>query len=422
MVAVPDSWLGVFLGPSPWSNKIVRNSVVGRHIVGQVMVPIMYEQKGWSGFMRVGVVTATFPPTYWGGTGNVAYQNACALVQGGHDVTVLTGAVPPREEVKYPFSVQYLPTWLRIGNAPLAPGLATRLSKFDVVHLHYPFIGGADIVWAVCGLTGIPVVVTYHNRLQSPEGARGLLFALYNSLMEPRILRAAAVRIAVSRDHALKTAAVEGPWEEVPNGVDTELFAPTDKEEAKTHCGGDQKSPVVLFVGALDRAHWFKNLGGLIAAMPQVESKVNLWVVGDGDLRGQFEKQVASLGLSERVSFWGARRPTELPTFYNAADVTVLPSLSTESFGVVLIESLSCSTPVIATDLPGVRRVVDPGEDGFLVEAGSSMELAEAIGKFVDMGEDARRTMGRRGRSKILRKYSLTEVGHELVRLIESVG
>ena len=100
--------------------------------------------------MKIVHVTATFPP-YRGGTGTVCYYNALGLARLGHEVTVVTarqagdggrGADPPG------VTVRRLPALLRLGHATFLPGLRG-LKGFDVIHLHPPFILGAEMVWAV---------------------------------------------------------------------------------------------------------------------------------------------------------------------------------------------------------------------------------------------------------------------------------
>src|SRR5690242_14903205 len=112
--------------------------------------------------MRIAHVTATFPP-YHGGTGNVCYHQVRGLAEHGHDVTVITAAqgVPALEE-RTAFRVRRLPTRFRLGNAPLLPGLLG-LETYDLVHLHYPFYFGAELLMLNRQFGRRPYVVTYHQ-------------------------------------------------------------------------------------------------------------------------------------------------------------------------------------------------------------------------------------------------------------------
>src|ERR1041385_2990301 len=132
--------------------------------------------------IRIAHITATFPP-YYGGAGTVCYYNARELARFGHEVHVFTRAIDnaPAYELLDGFSVHRLPALLRIGNMPILPGLPLALRGFDLLHLHYPFIIGAEMVRLAAIFTRTPLIVSFHNDLIG-EGARATLFKLYQSL------------------------------------------------------------------------------------------------------------------------------------------------------------------------------------------------------------------------------------------------
>jgi glycosyltransferase involved in cell wall biosynthesis len=370
--------------------------------------------------IRIASVTATFPP-YLAGTGHVAFHNARILWEHGHDVTVLTAGPAPGTE-QAPFPVLRLPAVLRFGNASLTPQLLTALQKFDVIHLHYPYIFGAELTWLAGRRYGIPYVVTYHNQLQYPSGIRRTIFLGYNHLWEARICRGAESRVAVSMDHVTALGLDGyGKWEEIPNAVDISLFSPQDRWTARKTLGWPSDAPIALFVGALDQAHWFKGLGGLLRAWRHVSTDALLWVVGDGSMRRVYEDMAERQGIANRVHFAGAQSQQDLPRYYRAADITVLPSVSTESFGMVLIESMACGTPVVASSLPGVRSVVANGVDGLLVPSGDWAELAKAVTTLLD-NRDLRVRMGQAGRRKVERRYSWDRVGVRLEEVLQAAS
>ena len=111
--------------------------------------------------------------------------------------------------------------------------------------------------------------------------------------------------------------------------------------------------------------------------------------------------------------FAGAIQHKNTPAFFRSADVTILPSLPPESFGLVLIESLACGTPVVAANIPGVRTVVEHEVDGLLTEAGDPAALAESIRQILS-DELLRQAMGRRGRAKVETRYAWQVVGERL--------
>ncbi|AEB11484.1 glycosyltransferase family 4 protein [Marinithermus hydrothermalis] len=373
--------------------------------------------------MRIAHVTATFPP-YWAGTGNVAYHNARVLAERGHEVTVFTAQTSPNGALAAPFSVERLAVAFRLGNAPLTPSLLTRLEGFDLIHLHYPYIFGAEMTAWRAARGRVPLVVTYHNRLEDPSPFKRLAFGVYNRTIEGFVLRAAARVLAVSLDHLFHVhPRLRGAshLRELPNGVDTHLFRPVDPTQARAALGLSPEDRVVLFVGALDAAHRFKNFEGLLEAFARLalERKV-LLVVGDGPLRRVYEDQARRLGVASRVRFLGPRAPQDLPPIYSAADVTVLPSIGVESFGLVLLESLACGTPVIASALPGVRTVVAHGSDGYLVPPGDVPALARALEEL--LADRARAVeMGCRGRARVEQRYAWPAIGARLEAVYREV-
>jgi glycosyltransferase involved in cell wall biosynthesis len=97
------------------------------------------------------------------------------------------------------------------------------------------------------------------------------------------------------------------------------------------------------------------------------------------------------------------------------SDVTVLPSTTTgEAFGLVLLESLACATPVIASNLPGVRTVVNSNKDGYLICPNSIADLIEKLQMMVLLTQERRREMGQMGREKVKRTYSWEQIGEKL--------
>ncbi len=375
--------------------------------------------------MRIAHVTATFPPHY-AGTGVVCYHNALGLARLGHRVTVFTARepIPPGYTDPPEVEVRRLPALFRIGNAPLLPGLA-HLNGADIVHLHHPFIFGAEIIRAVSRFRGIPYVLTHHNDLIG-RGLRRYLFDLYSALIVPWIVAGARRIIVVSADHARSCRLAplfRRRWAdvvEVPNGVDADRFRPgLDGSGVRQRYGVPENARVVLFVGALDRAHHFKGLDHLLQAFRSVgNAGAVLMVVGDGDLKGEFVALADRLGLSDRVRFVGTVPHERVPAFYAAADVVVLPSFPPESFGMVLIEAMACGKPVVAHAIPGVRSVVRDGEDGLLARPGDVADLAAKIQALLD-DPDRRREMGGRGRTKVEERYAWPRIIPRLVQVYE---
>ncbi len=380
--------------------------------------------------MRIAHVTATFPP-YYGGTGTVCYHNALGLARLGHDVTVYTAddADDAVGGYVYPdgIEVRHLRAPFRVGNAPLMPGLLG-IEGFDIIHLHYPFyFGGEMVLWkSLVGRT--PYVVTYHQDvlftglLQFPERA-------HHRLLGTRILERSDKVLATSMDYArasrLKTLLKKRPAavDELPNGVDEQRFHPgVDGTALRPRYGLTGADRIVLFVGALDQAHYFKGVGNLLQAMAQIPDEgIKLLLVGDGNLREAYQAQADALELGGRVRFCGRVSAAELPAPYALCGLLVLPSTTMgEAFGVVLLEAMACGKPVIASNLPGVRSVVEEGKNGYLVEPGDVEELRARIELL--LGDRQRgRKMGEQGRAKVEKKYAWPTIIPRLEQIYKNV-
>jgi glycosyltransferase involved in cell wall biosynthesis len=363
--------------------------------------------------LRIAHLTATFPP-YPGGAGNTAYRFAREQATRGHSVEVFTAPADGIAPDPGTVVVHRLKPLFAIGNAPLIPSLAG-IQGFDVVHLHYPFIFGAELT-----LLGRlrrrgrsqALLVHYKNRLVG-KGPRGALFEAYEHSVAPLLIRAADRVCVLSPDHAesvpyLRRAGARDPAKlvEMPNGVDADLFSPGESD-LRDRLGIPAEAFVVAFVATLDRAHHFKRLDVAIEALARLDDpNVHLVVAGGGDLLPGFRAAAASAGVADRVHFLNAVPHAELPAVLRAADLFLLTTEPPESFGIVLIEAMACALPVIATDYPGVRAVVDDGRTGALVERGDAGAVAASLRELIDAEPGQRREMGAAGREKALREWS----------------
>jgi len=378
--------------------------------------------------MRIAHVTATFPP-YYAGTGNVCYHMARCLSEMGHEVTVYTtrlGGEPPDAESG--FAVERLRPVLRVGNAALLPDLL-RLPRHDLVHLHYPFILGAELIWMNRYLRKQPYVLTYHNELRW-HGMRGLIYELYQRTAARGVLVGAERIIVTSSDFAQASRYLlpfvqsdPAHLTEIPNGVDVVRFNPDlDPEHIRQQYHLDGEHCVILFAGAMDVAHHLK--GGvpqLLQALAELgDETVVALLVGGGGMVEAYRALARELGIGEQVRFAGWIPHHDMNQYYAAADIVVQPSVLMEAFGLVAIEAMACGTPVIVSNLPGVRSVVTNGQDGLLVEPGDVEDLAKKIRMLLD-NPSRRREMGAQGRAKAEARYDWHRVIPQLVEVYEQV-
>lgn len=157
------------------------------------------------------------------------------------------------------------------------------------------------------------------------------------------------------------------------NGVDLDLFRPLDRTEARGRIGADE-APLLLSVGNLVP---LKGHDITIRALSLLEN-ASLMIAGSGPEEARLRELARDLGVADRVRFLGAVPQKKLPPYYAAADLLVLSS-SREGMANVLLESLGCGTPVVASDIPGMGEVVGPPESGLLMKARTPEALVEAV-------------------------------------------
>ncbi len=379
--------------------------------------------------MKIAEVVSTFPP-YSGGIGNIAYHNAWFLSRLGHDVTVFT----TKQKIfvnyvdEYPFKVERLYPWFKYGNAGILPQLLYKLPKYDVIHLHYPFFGGAEVIYLLDKIKDIKLVITYHMDVVG-TGLLKKFFDFHTKNVLPHILNRADKIIVTSWDYAKnsnikKRVSIEKEkFFEIPCGVNHLLFKPRFKNKDLVSKYNLHNKKIILFVGALDKAHYFKGVNILIQAVKKLATSddFRVLIVGGGDLKESYESMVDSFGLSNKIIFVGYVSDQELPNYYNLADVLVSPSTDkSEAFGIVLIEAMSSGIPVIASDLAGVRSVVDKKKVGLLIKLNDIENLAKMIKYLLDNPRIAKE-YGKAGRKKVLELYSWEKIGYKLENILKSV-
>jgi phosphatidylinositol alpha-mannosyltransferase len=318
----------------------------------------------YGGPVRIGMI-CPYSLTIPGGVQGQVLGLARMVRAAGHEVRVLGPCDGPPPDVGITPVGATLPVAGNGSIAPIAPDVPAQLrtlrvlrdEAFDVLHLHEPLIPGPTQTALL--FKPAPLVGTFHAA-GSVGGYR---------VLRP-LLRAGArrldLRCAVSPDaEALARDAVGGTYEPVFNGVDVDQFAKA------TPWATD--APTIFFLG---RHEPRKGLGVLLAAMAELPAGVRLWIGGEGPHTEELRAEAAG---DVRIEWLGRISDAEKAARLRGAEVFCAPSLSGESFGVVLLEAMAAEACIVASELPGYAAVARSGVDALLVPPGDASALAGAL-------------------------------------------
>jgi len=381
--------------------------------------------------MKIAQVVCTFPP-YRGGIGNSVYELSKYLNRKGVETTVFTPNYQNiASEYNEGFKVRRIDPLFQFGNAASIPQLFFKLKKFNALHLHLPFLGGTLPVLLFSYLhPRKKLIVTYHMDLVG-TGIKGLIFFLYTKVIIPLLLSRANTIVVSSNDYAEHSDIAsyfkkhKKKFIEVPFGVDIERFFPKNKNgDLLEKYFVNPEDRIILFVGGLDMAHYFKGLDILLRSLKILADEGNenfkLFVVGDGDLKVDYQNMAESFNIARNVIFAGNISNAELAEYYNLADVFVFPSINkAEAFGLVLLEAGACGKPAIASNLAGVRTVLENEKTGFLVEPGNAKDLSEKI-KSVILNDELAKKMGAAAMKRIEENYKWDNVIEKYLNILNS--
>jgi D-inositol-3-phosphate glycosyltransferase len=295
---------------------------------------------------------------------------------------------------------------------------------YDIVHSHYWMSG--VVAMRLCERWKTPHVAMFHTLGEVKNRARQGEHEPPARIAAERAIATTANSITVSSSHEahLLTALYGAPESAlvlVPCGVDMDRFAPMDKEQARRSLGLRDGERIILFVGRIEPLKGIDILIGAAAQLHDDENFKVLIVGGDARADGQIAElraQAERLGIDHHVSFVGAVDHEELPLYYNAADVCVVPSYY-ESFGLVAVESMACGTPVVASRVGGLTSTVRDGETGYLIPWRCPEPFAERLELLLD-NDELRASFGRAAREAVER-FRWANVADAVAALYESL-
>lgn len=358
---------------------------------------------------RVAVLSLHTSPLVQPGLGDAGGMNVyirelvSSLAQAGTDATVYvrrwTHDLPDVVEVEPGFRVVHIdagPIGLAKEDLPavvdeftesVGRDLAER--PVDVIHANYWLSGVAG--HRLKHQLDLPLVTTFHT-LARVKAETGDAEPQMRIDAESEVIRCADVITAnsVTELHELVTHYGADPdrVEVVPPGVDRAFFSPGARDGARDALGLSA-GPLLLFVGRIQPLKGVDVAVETLAELGADMSDARLLIVGgssgmegDDEVR-KIEKFIADRGLTDRVTMVPPQPHHVLSTYYRAADVCLVPSRS-ESFGLVALEAAACGTPVVASDVGGLRTLIEEGRTGFRISGRDPRDFAAATRRILD--------------------------------------
>ena len=357
-----------------------------------------------------------------GGMNVYVLQMARSLARLGHVVDVFTRAHNPTDEEVIELAPNARVIHLQAGkydhpkkgldeHVPefidaLAEFAARDNAPYDIVHSHYWFSGLVGIEFA--RRWNVPHIAMFHTTARTKLMAkRGEDEPERRSEAEAEIMRASdAIVVSTEQEREdqvrLYRAATFEKTHVIPAGVDLNQFKPIEKRQARRTLGLCEDWKIILSVGRIEP---LKGLDILLGAMALLEDKARtrLLIVGgnEGDIEFERLKRIATnLGLQDMVRFTGTVPQADLPLYYSAADVFVLPSYY-ESFGLVALEAMACGAPVISARVGGPRTFLKGGISGYIIPWHCPEPYAQRLDMILS-NPDLQASMGRAAREVAL--------------------
>jgi glycosyltransferase involved in cell wall biosynthesis len=373
------------------------------------------------------------------------------LVRRGHSVTVVTPGAPslPKSEtfdgvkiVRFPLELPADLTYGRVAQsrvswlgrfarvAVMAHYLEAqhraiiaeaRENGVDVIHAHWAIPTGPAAVMAARKLE-VPSVITMHGGdvYVNPEQGYDFPTRWYVRPALRWTLRHAGALTAITEDcrqHALRAGAPAEHIRLVFNGTDLRRFSPSENGSRGNQTYGDH------MIFACRQLFPRKGIRFLLEAAAQLKPQfpdLKVVLAGDGFERPELVRLADQLGIGPDVTFLGWVPNTDLPPYYRAAAVSVIPSLE-EGFGIPAAEAMGCEVPVVASDAGGLPEVVENGVTGLVVPRGDAGALAQAIQSLLT-NPQRRREMGQAGRARALRLFDWDHSAEQFEQIYRDVA
>lgn len=366
------------------------------------------------------------PPELGGGLQSILWGISKELVKKGYEVHILTKKQNKQGDFETIGGIQIHRINTHTNNIPLSILIFSCLAYKRIRSLNPDIIQSyGRVPTFLLSKLKKPLILAQQNwdiLAAPPLNIKAKLFFPVRNLVEIGALRGAAK--IITPEYFKKVLITKGQVSEdkvipVPNGVDIVKFNPkNDPTPAKEKYSLQGKT--ILFAGRLEPE---KGLEQLIRAMPEIIEKhkdAELIIAGNGYLKNKLKSFSRKLGVEDNVKFLGWVPKKDLASLYTAAEIFILPSFY-EVFPMAMLEALASGTPVITTNVAGMPDVITDGENGVLIEPGSSSEITDAVLKLLGDNE-LRRRMGMAGRKNVEEHFTWDNVTEIITQVYEGMA
>lgn len=383
--------------------------------------------------MKIGYFTSKFPysakvPNYMCGGSILATQSLVDKISKmGDDIKVFTTSNTSKSQVEYRENVEIYRygTQFKLMSSNISFDLFKKPIEHDVdlVHISFDVPPGPFAGYRYAKKKNVPLIITYHGDWISNYGGLTRRIGIYiNKLFVKKLLSTADIIISPSEKYINQSEVLKNFHDKiriVPNGIKIESFEHTcSKESCREKLKLSLNSNIILFVGYLVDHKGPEILLRSFRSILDILPDTILIFVGDGALKFELEQLSKKLHIEKNVQFVGFIDQNTIITYYNAADVFVLPSLS-DCFPMVILEAMASGLPIIASDIGGISELVINNENGLLVQPNHSGLLADSIIYLLD-NDDIRNKFGKRGR-KLADNYSWKKIAETTQSIYEEL-
>ena len=361
--------------------------------------------------LRIAVVTEYYYP-HLGGVCEHVHFFAREARRRGHHVDIITSNLPGAEPQPHVIRLgRSQPVYANGSQARVTIGLGLRRrmrellhrGRYDIVHVHSPLTPNLPLL--AIEESDAPVVGTFHTYFDRSAG-----YSLLNDFFQRRLDKlAAAICVSHSTTVALERY-FSAPWQIIPNGIDTDVFHPSVGAPPAIR----KDVPSILFLGRFDPRNGLSTLIDSFRKVKGRQRQAQLVVVGDGPLREHYYRQARG---DEDITFVGAVLEGR-PSYYAHSSIYACPTTKA-SFGITLLESMACATPIVCSDILGFRDVVVHEREALMTHCGDAGALADALVRLLD-DEGLRIQLGTTGRHEAM-QYSWPRVTSQVLEVYRTV-